>query len=33
LLQSTGLMIGIAMILIGLAMYHPRKPKPVKPAS
>jgi uncharacterized membrane protein YeiB len=33
LLQSAGLMVGIAMILIGLAMYHPRKPKPVKPFS
>lgn len=28
LLQNTGLIIGTAMILVGLAMYHPRKSKP-----
>jgi uncharacterized membrane protein YeiB len=27
LLQSIGLFLGIAIILVGLAMYHPRKPK------
>jgi hypothetical protein len=31
LLQSTGLMVGTAMILVGLAMYHPRKPKRTGP--
>jgi hypothetical protein len=30
-LQSIGLFFGAAMIVVGLAMYHPRKPKP--PAS
>jgi len=33
LLQSIGLILGLATILLGLAMYHPRKPKPVKPPS
>ncbi len=32
-LQSTGLILGIAMIIVGLAMYHPRKPKNPKPVS
>jgi hypothetical protein len=27
LLQSTGLILGTAMIIVGLAMYHPRKSK------
>jgi uncharacterized membrane protein YeiB len=31
LLQSTGLILGLATILLGLAMYHPRRPKAVKP--
>jgi uncharacterized membrane protein YeiB len=29
-LQSIGLFLGVAMILVGLAMYHPRKPKKSK---
>jgi uncharacterized membrane protein len=32
-LQSTGLIIGTAMIIVGLAMYHPRKRKPSDPGS
>ena len=31
LLQSIGLLIGTAMIIVGLAMYHPRKPTPPSP--
>jgi uncharacterized membrane protein len=32
-LQSIGLILGTAMIIVGLAMYHPRKPKPRIPGS
>ena len=32
-LQSIGLIIGAAMIVLGLAMYHPRKPKSQTPES
>jgi hypothetical protein len=32
-LQSAGMLIGTAMIIVGLAMYHPRKPKPRVPES
>jgi hypothetical protein len=31
-LQSTGLLISTAVILIGFVLYHPRKIKPVPPA-
>jgi len=30
-LQSTGLLVGAAMVIIGLAMYHPRAIKPAPP--
>jgi len=32
-LQSTGLILGTTMIIVGLAMYHPRRPKKNKPVA